>query len=200
MFELTGKNALITGATGPIGTSIARVLHAQGAAVAISGTRREVLDRLAADLGGRVHVLPCNLADSAETEALVPRVEEAMGQLPWAVCQNEKQFREIMEQWNLLIYEMSGGAKSDMSAFSQTGPESRVRQDLRNLRSLYSMEVKAIMEEGKQRIAVEVSKVFQDLVGRGQLPGNPDEWSRAYTTFLGRLEAYLSWISDQLRR
>src|SRR4029077_13541776 len=82
MFELTGKNALITGATGPIGTSIARVLHAQGAAVAISGTRREVLDRLAADLGGgRVHVLPCNLADSAETEALVPRVEEAMGQL-----------------------------------------------------------------------------------------------------------------------
>jgi len=81
MFELTGKNALITGATGPIGTSIARVLHAQGAAVAISGTRREVLDRLAADLGGRVHVLPCNLADSADTDALVPRVEEAMGQL-----------------------------------------------------------------------------------------------------------------------
>jgi 3-oxoacyl-[acyl-carrier protein] reductase len=82
MFELTGKNALITGATGPIGTGIARVIHAQGAAVAISGTRREVLDRLAADLGGgRVHVLPCNLADSAETEALVPRVEEAMGQL-----------------------------------------------------------------------------------------------------------------------
>ena len=82
MFELTGKNALITGATGPIGTGIARLIHAQGAAVAISGTRREVLDRLAADLGGgRVHVLPCNLADSAETEALVPRVEEAMGQL-----------------------------------------------------------------------------------------------------------------------
>ena len=87
MFELTGKNALITGATGPIGAGIARVLHAQGAAVAISGTRREVLDRLAADLGGgRVHVLPCNLADSAETEALVPRVEEAMGQLDMLVA------------------------------------------------------------------------------------------------------------------
>ena len=63
MFELTGKTALITGATGAIGGGIARVLHAQGATVAISGTRREVLDRLAADLGGRVHVLPCNLAD-----------------------------------------------------------------------------------------------------------------------------------------
>jgi 3-oxoacyl-[acyl-carrier protein] reductase len=81
MFELTGKTALITGATSPIGGSIARVLHAQGATVAISGTRREVLEKLAADLGERVHVLPCNLADAKETEALVPRAEEAMGQL-----------------------------------------------------------------------------------------------------------------------
>jgi 3-oxoacyl-[acyl-carrier protein] reductase len=81
MFELTGKTALITGATGPIGGTIARILHAQGATVAISGTRKEVLDQLAATLGERVHVMPCNLADAAETEALVPRSEEAMGQL-----------------------------------------------------------------------------------------------------------------------
>ena len=81
MLDLTGKTALITGASGPIGGSIARTLHTQGATVAISGTRRDTLDRLAADLGGRVHVLTCNLADSAETEALVPRAEQAMGQL-----------------------------------------------------------------------------------------------------------------------
>jgi 3-oxoacyl-[acyl-carrier protein] reductase len=81
MFELTGKTALVTGATGPIGGSIARTLHAQGATVGISGTRREVLDRLASDIGERVHILPGNLADVAETEALVPRAEEAMGQL-----------------------------------------------------------------------------------------------------------------------
>ncbi|MFZ0148116.1 MAG: 3-oxoacyl-[acyl-carrier-protein] reductase [Xanthobacteraceae bacterium] len=81
MFELTGKTALVTGATGTIGATIARSLHGQGATVAISGTRREVLDRLAAELGGRVHILPANLADAAETEALVPRAEEAMGQL-----------------------------------------------------------------------------------------------------------------------
>ncbi len=81
MFELPGKTALITGATGAIGGTIARVVHAQGATVAISGTRREVLDGLAAELGTRVHVLPCNLADPAETEALVPRAEEVMGQL-----------------------------------------------------------------------------------------------------------------------
>jgi len=81
MFELTGKTALVTGATGTIGATIARSLHGQGATVAISGTRREVLDQLAAELGGRVHILPANLTDSAETEALVPRAEEAMGQL-----------------------------------------------------------------------------------------------------------------------
>lgn len=81
MFDLTGKTALITGATGNIGGSIARTLHAQGATVAISGTRREILDQLASELGGRVHVLPCNLANPAETDALAPRAEEAMGQL-----------------------------------------------------------------------------------------------------------------------
>jgi 3-oxoacyl-[acyl-carrier protein] reductase len=81
MFELTGKTALVTGATGTIGATIARSLHGQGATVAISGTRRAVLDRLAAELGGRVHILPANLADTTETEALVPRAEEAMGQL-----------------------------------------------------------------------------------------------------------------------
>ena len=81
MFELTGRKALVTGASGPIGGGIARVLHAQGATVAISGTRREALDKLAAALGDRVHVLAANLADAGETDALVPRAEEAMGQL-----------------------------------------------------------------------------------------------------------------------
>lgn len=81
MFDLTGKTALVTGATGGIGGAIASALHAQGATVALSGTRREALDTLAATLGERVHVLPCNLSDSADVEALVPSAEKAMGQL-----------------------------------------------------------------------------------------------------------------------
>jgi 3-oxoacyl-[acyl-carrier protein] reductase len=81
MFDLTGRSALVTGATGGIGGAIARALHAQGATVALSGTRREALDALAAELGARVHVLPCNLADSAAVEALVPAAEAAMGGL-----------------------------------------------------------------------------------------------------------------------
>jgi 3-oxoacyl-[acyl-carrier protein] reductase len=81
MFDLGGKTALVTGATGGIGGAIARALHAQGATVAISGTRTEKLEALASDLGSRVHVLPCNLADRAEVEKLVPAAEAAMAQL-----------------------------------------------------------------------------------------------------------------------
>jgi 3-oxoacyl-[acyl-carrier protein] reductase len=81
MFDLTGKAALVTGSTGGIGGAIARAFHRQGATVAISGTRRDVLDALAGELADRVHVLPCNLADKEEIEALVPKSEEAMGKL-----------------------------------------------------------------------------------------------------------------------
>ena len=81
MFDLTGKTALVTGASGGIGSAVAEALHAQGATVAISGTRREALSTLADKLGERVHILPCNLSNDAEVEALVPSAEAAMGQL-----------------------------------------------------------------------------------------------------------------------
>ena len=81
MFDLTGKTALVTGATGGIGEAIATALHAQGATVALSGTRKAVLETLAAKLGDRTHVLPCNLSNAAEVEELVPSAEKAMGQL-----------------------------------------------------------------------------------------------------------------------
>jgi 3-oxoacyl-[acyl-carrier protein] reductase len=81
MFDLTGKCALVTGASGGIGGAIARALYAQGATVAISGTRRDALDALAGELSGRVHVLACDLADKDAVEALVPGCEQAMGKL-----------------------------------------------------------------------------------------------------------------------
>jgi 3-oxoacyl-[acyl-carrier protein] reductase len=86
MFDLTGKTALVTGATGGIGGAIARAFHKQGATVALSGTRREVLDTIAGELKERVHVLPCNLSNTDEVEALVPSAEKAMGQLDILVC------------------------------------------------------------------------------------------------------------------
>ncbi len=81
MFDLTGRKALVTGATGGLGGAIARTLHAQGASVAISGTRAEALEALAAELGERVVLSPCNLADKDSVEALVPTAEEKLGGL-----------------------------------------------------------------------------------------------------------------------
>jgi 3-oxoacyl-[acyl-carrier protein] reductase len=79
MFDLTGKTALVTGASGGIGKDIAKGLHAAGATVGLSGTRRDALEALATELGARAHVLPCNLAQRPETDLLLPAAEAAMG-------------------------------------------------------------------------------------------------------------------------
>lgn len=81
MFDLSGKTALVTGATGGIGSAIAAALHRQGATVALSGTRREKLEEVAAGLGERVHVVPANLSVADDVEGLVPAAEAAMGGL-----------------------------------------------------------------------------------------------------------------------
>jgi 3-oxoacyl-[acyl-carrier protein] reductase len=81
MFDLSGRRALVTGATGGLGGAIARALHAQGATVALSGTRAEALEALAGELGERTHVVPANLADAGSVEALVPAAEAALGGL-----------------------------------------------------------------------------------------------------------------------
>ncbi|WP_420567574.1 3-oxoacyl-[acyl-carrier-protein] reductase [Thalassovita sp.] len=81
MFDLTGKKALVTGASGGIGGEIAKALHAAGATVGLSGTRVEPLEALAAELGERAHVLPCNLSDPEAVDALPKQAIEAMGGL-----------------------------------------------------------------------------------------------------------------------
>lgn len=78
MIDLSGKKALVTGASGGIGEDIARLLHAQGAIVGLHGTREEKLQALAADLGERTHVLPANLGEKAEVEALAQSAESVM--------------------------------------------------------------------------------------------------------------------------
>jgi len=79
MFDLTGKAALVTGASGGIGGAVARALHSAGATVALTGTREAPLLDLAGELGGRAHVLPCNLADAEAVEALPKQAVAAMG-------------------------------------------------------------------------------------------------------------------------
>ena len=79
MFDLTGKTALVTGASGGIGGAVARALHARGAAVVLSGTRREALEAVAAGLGERTHVVPADLSDAAAVDGLIGQAEAAAG-------------------------------------------------------------------------------------------------------------------------
>jgi 3-oxoacyl-[acyl-carrier protein] reductase len=79
MFDLTGKTALVTGASGGIGGAIAKALHAQGASVVLSGTRAEALEAVKAELGGRAFTATCNLGDKESVEALVKTAEAASG-------------------------------------------------------------------------------------------------------------------------
>ena len=81
MFDLTGKKALVTGASGGIGGAIARALHGQGATVGISGTKVPALQALASSLGERVHVLPADLGDAAACEKLIGDADAALGQV-----------------------------------------------------------------------------------------------------------------------
>ena len=108
MFDLTGKNALITGATGGIGGEIAKALHSAGATVAISGTRLEPLQALAAELGDRFHVLTCNLSDPEAVEALPKQAIEAMGSVDILVnnagiTRDNLFMRMSDDEWNSVI-------------------------------------------------------------------------------------------------
>jgi 3-oxoacyl-[acyl-carrier protein] reductase len=79
MFDLTGMTALVTGASGGIGSAIASALAEQGARVALSGTREEALAEVAGLIGGEAAILPCNLGDAAAVDALVPQAVDALG-------------------------------------------------------------------------------------------------------------------------
>jgi 3-oxoacyl-[acyl-carrier protein] reductase len=81
MFDLTGKKALVTGASGGLGGAIVRALASQGATVALSGTRAEALEAVQAEIGVTHPVLPCNLSDEAAVDGLIGRAEEALGGL-----------------------------------------------------------------------------------------------------------------------
>ncbi|MDO9488871.1 MAG: SDR family NAD(P)-dependent oxidoreductase, partial [Sphingomonadaceae bacterium] len=108
MFDLTGMKALVTGASGGIGSAVAKGLAAHGARVALSGTRAEALQALADEIGGDVVVLPCNLSDAAAVDALVPRAVEAMGGLDIlvnnaGVTRDNLAMRMKDEEWDQVI-------------------------------------------------------------------------------------------------
>mgnify|MGYP000889335997 CR=1 FL=1 len=108
MFDLTGMTALVTGASGGIGSAIAKALAGAGAKVALSGTREDALKAVAAEIGGDVVILPCNLGDAAAVDGLVPRAVEALGGLDIlvnnaGVTRDNLAMRMKDEEWDTVI-------------------------------------------------------------------------------------------------
>ena len=108
MFDLSGMNALVTGASGGIGSAIARALAGQGARVALSGTREDKLQAVQADLGAAAITLPCDLSDGAAVDALVPAAVEQLGGLDIlvnnaGVTRDNLTLRMKDEEWDMVI-------------------------------------------------------------------------------------------------
>ena len=115
MFDLTGKSAIVTGASGGIGGAIARALHAQGAAVALSGTRADALEALAAQLGDRAHVIVARMDDPASIEALAKDAETRLGKVDILVnnagiTRDQLALRMKDEDWERVIGVNLGGS------------------------------------------------------------------------------------------
>jgi len=125
--------------------------------------------------------------------------EQAKRALPLDFCQNEREFGVVMERWNLLIYEKSGGSATQHEFFSRHAPASQVRWDVKNLKAFFTSDAEAVIAEGKQRIAMTVSRMFQEGIGKSQ-PAAPQEWMKGYLFFVGKVESYLEWIYEQLRK
>lgn len=108
MFNLTGMTALVTGASGGIGSAVAKALAAQGARVALSGTREDALKAVAAEIGSDCVILPCDLSDAAAVDGLIPRAVEALGKLDIlvnnaGVTRDNLVMRMKDEEWDTVI-------------------------------------------------------------------------------------------------
>ena len=128
-----------------------------------------------------------------------PETEEARARLPQDVVRSEREFSAAMDAWNHMLFEMSGGTRSDEALFAKNNPEARARWDVNTLKALYSPDIGALIEEGKQKIAVSASRVFQESIGK-PMAANPVEWAKAYLHILSKMDSYLQWISQQLRQ
>ncbi len=117
--------------------------------------------------------------------------------LPEYDCENENDFKNVMDMWNLLIYETSDVQKAEHPLFQKARVDSKVPNDLQSIHSFYHSDLEMVVEEGKHRLAQSIQKIFNDCIGKK--PVTPVEWMNAYTIFLNRMTKYLDTIINQIR-
>ena len=117
--------------------------------------------------------------------------------LPEYDCENENDFKFVMDMWNLLIYETSDVQKADHPLYQKARVDSKVPIDLQQIHSFYHSDLEMVVEEGKHRLAQSIQKIFNDCIGKK--PVTPADWMNAYIVFLNRMTKYLDTIINQIR-
>jgi 16S rRNA G1207 methylase RsmC len=117
--------------------------------------------------------------------------------LPEYDCENENDFKYVMDMWNLLVYETSDVQKVDHPLFQKARVDSKVPIDLQQIHSFYHSDLEMVVEEGKHRLAQSIQKIFNDCIGKK--PVTPTDWMNAYIVFLNRMAKYLDTIINQIR-
>lgn len=117
--------------------------------------------------------------------------------LPECDCENENDFKFVMDMWNLLIYETSDVQKAEHPLYQKARVDSKLPIDLQQIHSFYHSDLEMVVEEGKHRLAQSIQKIFNDCIGKK--PVTPIDWMNAYIVFLNRMAKYLETIINQIR-
>jgi len=117
--------------------------------------------------------------------------------LPEHECETENDFKDMMEMWNLLIYETSDTLKPEHPLAVKAKVDAKISSDLRQIHTYYHSDLEMVVEEGKHRLAQSIQKVFNDCIGKK--PVTPADWKNAYLIFLNRLGKYLDTVVNQIR-
>lgn len=112
-------------------------------------------------------------------------------------CENENDFKAIMDMWNLLIYETSNANKMEHPLASKAKVDAKISSDIQQIYVYYHSDLDMVVEEGKHKLAQSIQKIFNDCIGKK--PVTPSDWKNAYLVFLTRMEKYLDTIVNQIR-
>ena len=112
-------------------------------------------------------------------------------------CENENDFKNVMNMWNVLIYETSDILKTGHPLAAKAKVEAKLASDIQDIYTYYHSDLELVVEVGKQRLAQSIQKIFNDCIGKK--PVTPTDWMKAYLVFLGRMEKYLDTVINQIR-
>ena len=117
--------------------------------------------------------------------------------LPELECENENDFKSVMDMWNVLIYESSSAQRVNHPLATKAKVDAKISNDIQDIYMYYHSDLEFVVEVGKHKLAQSVQKIFNDCIGKK--PVTPTDWMNAYLVFLGRMEKYLDAVNSQIR-